>query len=154
MPSINVTVLVSFGRVSSVKNAPAYLFWTPPYSLFLLFSKKYLFKDKETHNIYMIQECTICNHSKYLLRMSPVFYYKRKKKWSDSVLWQKPLHHTEKSKKQRGNIKKTPSKIWFFYYTTIADQLRTVSWGNSSHPTGVVKPVYKRSTFLLTAIAV
>ena len=27
-------------------------------------------------------------------------------------------------------------------YTTIAERLRTVSWGNDSHPTGVVKPVY------------
>ena len=29
-----------------------------------------------------------------------------------------------------------------FDYITIADRLRTVSWSNSSHPTGVVKPVY------------
>ena len=28
-----------------------------------------------------------------------------------------------------------------FDYTTIADRLRTVSWGNDSHPTGVVIPV-------------
>ena len=40
-----------------------------------------------------------------------------------------------------------------FDYTTIADRLRTVSWSNSSHPTGVVKPVYERSTFPLTATA-
>ena len=33
-----------------------------------------------------------------------------------------------------------------FDYTTIADRLRTVSWSNSSHPTGVVKPAYERST--------
>ena len=38
-----------------------------------------------------------------------------------------------------------------FDYTTIADRLRTVSWSSSSHPTGVVKPVYERSTFPLTA---
>ena len=38
-----------------------------------------------------------------------------------------------------------------FDYTTIADRLRTVSWSNSSHPTGMVKPVYERSTFPLTA---
>ena len=38
-----------------------------------------------------------------------------------------------------------------FDYTTIADRLRTVNWSNSSHPTGVVKPVYERSTFPLTA---
>ena len=39
-------------------------------------------------------------------------------------------------------------------YTTIADRPRTVGWSNSSHPTGVVKPVYERSTFPLTATAV
>ena len=41
-----------------------------------------------------------------------------------------------------------------FDYTTVADRLRTVSWNNSSHQTGVVKPVYERSTFSLTATAV
>ena len=41
-----------------------------------------------------------------------------------------------------------------FDYTTIADRLRTVSWSNSSHPTGVVKPVYGRPTFPLTTTAV
>ena len=35
-----------------------------------------------------------------------------------------------------------------FDYTTIADRLRTVSWSNSSHSTGVV---FERSTFLLIA---
>ena len=39
-------------------------------------------------------------------------------------------------------------------YTTNAGRLRTVSLGNSSHPTGVVKPVYERSIFPLTATAV
>ena len=29
-----------------------------------------------------------------------------------------------------------------FDYTTIADRLRTVSWGNDNHPTCVVKLVY------------
>ena len=41
-----------------------------------------------------------------------------------------------------------------FDYTKIADRLRTVSWSNNSHPTGVIKPVYERSTFPLTAKAV
>ena len=35
-----------------------------------------------------------------------------------------------------------------FDYTTIADRLRTVSWGNDSHPTGVFKPVYGIPSFL------
>ena len=55
---------------------------------------------------------------------------------------------TEKSKKQRDNTNKN------FDYTTIADRLRTVSWGNNSNPTGVVKPVYGIPTFPLTTKAV
>ena len=58
---------------------------------------------------------------------------------------------TEKSKKQRDNIKNATKN---FDYTTITDRLRMVSWSNSSHPTGVVKPVYERSTFPLTATVV
>ena len=49
------------------------------------------------------------------------------------------LTPTEKSKKQRDNTKNATKN---FDYTTIADQLRTVSWGNDSNPAGVVKPVY------------
>ena len=40
------------------------------------------------------------------------------------------------------------------YYTAIADPLRTISWGNDSHPTGVVKAVYGIPTFSITAKAV
>ena len=58
---------------------------------------------------------------------------------------------TEKSKQQRDNIKNATKN---FDCTTIADRLRTVSWSNSSYPTDVVKPVYERSTFPLTATAV
>ena len=39
-----------------------------------------------------------------------------------------------------------------FNDTAIANRLRTVSWSNYSHPTGAVKPVYERSTFLLLNI--
>ena len=72
---------------------------------------------------------------------------KRKMKRSDSVLWQKPLHpqKIQKATWQHKNVTK------ILDYTTIADRLRTVSWSNRSHPTGVVKPVYERSTFPLTA---
>ena len=70
-------------------------------------------------------------------------------------IWLSPMTKaptpTEKSKKQRDNTKTQPK---IFDYTTIADPLRTVSWGNDSHPTGVVKPVYGISTFPLTTIAV
>ena len=55
---------------------------------------------------------------------------------------------TEKSKKQRDNIKNATKN---FDFTTIADRLRTVSWSNSSYPTDVVKPVYERSIFPLPA---
>ena len=41
-----------------------------------------------------------------------------------------------------------------FDYTTIADRLRTVSWSNDSHATGVNKPVYGIQTFPLAAKAV
>ena len=55
---------------------------------------------------------------------------------------------TEKSKKQRENIKHDTKN---FDYTAIADRFRTAIWSNSTYPTGVVKPVYERSTFPLTA---
>ena len=58
---------------------------------------------------------------------------------------------TEKSKKQRDKTKNATKN---FDYTTIADRLRTVSWENDSHPTGVVKPVYGIPTFPLTTKAV
>ena len=52
---------------------------------------------------------------------------------------------TENPKKQRVNTKKRHQN---FDYATISDGLRTVSWSNNSHPTGVVKPVYERSTYI------
>ena len=54
----------------------------------------------------------------------------------------------QKAKWQHENATKN------FDYTTIAYRLRTVTWGNDSHPTGVVKPVYGIPTFPLTAKAV
>ena len=61
-------------------------------------------------------------------------------------IWLSPMTEaltpTEKSKKQRVNTKNATKN---FDYTTIADRLRTVSWGNDSHPAGVVKPVILRS---------
>ena len=52
---------------------------------------------------------------------------------------------TEKIQKATWQHKKATKN---FYYTTIADRLRTVSWSNNSHPTGVVKPFYERSIYL------
>ena len=55
-------------------------------------------------------------------------------------IWLSPMTKaptpTEKSKSTKN-----------FDYTTIADRLWTVNWGNDSHPTGVVKPVYGIPTF-------
>ena len=75
---------------------------------------------------------------------------KGKRRRSDSVLWQKPLH-PQKSPKSNVTTEKRQQNL---DYTTIADRLRMVSWSNSSHPTGEVKPAYERSTFTLTATAV
>ena len=61
----------------------------------------------------------------------------------------RPYTH-KKSIKHRDNIKNATKN---FDYTTIEDRLKTVSWSNSSYPTGVVKPVYERSTLPLTITA-
>ena len=62
----------------------------------------------------------------------------------------KPHIPTENSKKNGQHKNATKH----FDCTAIADRLRTVSWSNNSHPTGVVKPVYGHTTFPLTAKAV
>ena len=58
---------------------------------------------------------------------------------------------TEKLKKATWQHKNATKN---FDYRTIADRPKTVSWGNDSHPTGVVKPVYDIPTFPLTEKAV
>ena len=71
-----------------------------------------------------------------------------KKRRSDSVLWQNPLYQ-QKIRKQKDNTQ-TPPK------TSITQRLRTNlgrSVGVTSHPTGVVKPVYGYPTFPLTTKA-
>ena len=78
-------------------------------------------------------------------------WYQEKKEeiWLSPVTKNSYTHRTiQKATWQHKNATKN------FDYTTIADRLRTVSWSNSSHPTGVVRPVYERSTFPLTATAV
>ena len=64
---------------------------------------------------------------------------KRKRKRSDSVLWQKPLKPTEMSSGQNDNTNNSTKK---FDYRAVADRLRTVGWSNYDHPTGVVNLVY------------
>ena len=82
---------------------------------------------------------------------TPGFLLQEKKE----EIWLRPM---TKAPTPHRNIQKTTwqhKKLHQnFDYTTIADQLRTVSWGNSSHRTGVVKPVYEHSTLPLTTIAV
>ena len=53
----------------------------------------------------------------------------------------------------KGNLT-TQKRHQKFDYTLIADRLRTVSWSNNSHPTGVAKPIYGIPTFPLTTKAV
>ena len=77
------------------------------------------------------------------------FLMKRKRRRSDPVLWQNPLYQ-QKIRKPKDNTQ-TPPK------TLITQRLQTDlgrSVGVTSHPTGVVKPVYGYPTFLLTATAV
>ena len=78
-------------------------------------------------------------------QLTSIFAAHRRKRYDKS-----PYTH-RKIKKATWQHKNTTNK---FDYTTIADRLRTVSWSNSSHPTGVVKVVYERSTFPLIATAV
>ena len=47
---------------------------------------------------------------------------------------------TEMSKGQSDNTNNATKK---FDYTAVADRLRTVSWSNYSHPTGVVYRFYR-----------
>ena len=64
----------------------------------------------------------------------------RKRKISDSALW-KSLY------KQKIKKRTTSKRHQNFDYKTIADRLRTVSWRNNKHPTGIIKPVNGYPTF-------
>ena len=75
---------------------------------------------------------------------------KRKRKRSDSILWQTPLH-PQKTLKSKATTQKRHLNI---DYTTIAKRLRAVSWGDDSNPIGVVKPVCGIPSFPLTTKAV
>ena len=76
--------------------------------------------------------------------------FKRKRKRSDSVLWQTLLYQREiqKTNWQHQNAIKNAD------FTTIADLLRTVSLSNNRYPAGVVKPVYGYPTFAIPTYAV
>ena len=77
---------------------------------------------------------------------SPKSPSKRKRKISDPVQSDKSPYTDRKIKKTNVTTQKRNHKN--FDYTTIADRFRTVSWGNDSHPTGVVKLFWIRGTSL------
>ena len=66
----------------------------------------------------------------HILDLNPpgIFLSPKRKRRSDSVLWQNPLYQQkiQKTKGQHTNATKN------FDYITIADRLRTVSWSNKS----------------------
>ena len=76
------------------------------------------------------------SHSQYV-KMLSFPHMKRKRKTSDSVLWQKPLH-PQKNKKSNATTQEHHQRLWQLSDTTIANRLRTVSSRNESQPTGVV----------------
>ena len=61
------------------------------------------------------------------------------------ISWEKGRNLTQSYDKSSYTDRKkhdnTKNATQNFDYTTIAYRLRTVSWSNDSHPTGVVKPV-------------
>ena len=70
----------------------------------------------------------------------PRFRERRGKKEGDlTQSYDKSPIPTENSKTKGQHTNATKN----FDYVTIADRLRTVSWSNDSHPTGVVKPGLK-----------
>ena len=99
-----------------------------------------------TYKLYI--QCYDLKKRGYRSRVPNKWQEKKEEIWLSSMT--KAPTPTEKSNKERDNTKNATKN---FDYSTIADRLRTVSWGKNSHPTGVVKPVYERSTFPLTATA-
>ena len=72
--------------------------------------------------------------------------YFENEKWiqeKKEEIWLSPMTkaptQTEMSKGQNDNTKYVTKK---FDYRAVADRLRTVSWSNYGHPTGVVNLVY------------
>ena len=78
-------------------------------------------------------------------------FIERKGKRSDTAIWQIPLNDW-----QCIYVKwhKDATNTFDYACTTITDRLRTVSWSNNSHPTGVVNLRFKGPTFPLPLMAV
>ena len=91
------------------------------------------------------------NSSILMMSSSRNLFLERKRRRSDSdLLYDKTPIPTENSKINGQHKNATKN----FDYTTIADRIRTVSWSDNSHPTGMVIPVYGYPTFPLTIKAV
>ena len=71
-----------------------------------------------------------------------------REKWRDLTQSYDKRPYTHRKMKKATRQHKNATKK--FDYTTIADRLRTFSWGNDSHPTGVVSPVNGILTLPLT----
>ena len=92
---------------------------------------------------------TFCTLVVHILYKDISYHAKWKRKRSNSVQWQKPIHRQKSPKSNVTTTRKNATKN--LDYRTIADRLRTFSWGNDSHPTGGVYPVYGIPTFPLIA---
>ena len=100
--------------------------------------------DEETNNSYIV--ILNFNRETHTCNMIYINRCKRKRKRSDSVLRQKPLHPEKNPNKQCDNTKKPPK-------TSMTQRLQTDlgrSVGVTTTTTGVVKPVYERSSFPVT----
>ena len=81
-------------------------------------------------------------------RYAPLNYFSREKGRDPSKSYGKRLYSHRKIKKVTRQHKHATKN---FDKTTITDRLRTVSWSNNIHSTGMVKPVKGIPTFTLTA---
>ena len=122
-----------------------------------IFIKTYLFITFLSWSLIYITQHSMTNIAQFLdvqksnleLNIPIILEKKRKRRRSDPVLWQNPLYQ-QKIRKPKDNTQTQPK-------TSITQRLRTDlgrSVGVTSHPTGVVKPVYGYPTFPLTAKAV
>ena len=146
--AIPLTLIVAYMRGGStftadvMKQAPGtHYLYEPLHDLIVRY------EEGRTHHLYE-RDRIVSNigvvHSELWWTMSNVVSlhwvlwssgFRGKRKRSDSVLWQKPLHQ-QKCQKGKMTTQTTPQKSSI--YTAVADRLRTVSWSNYSHPTGVV----------------
>ena len=92
----------------------------------------------------------VCSHSVRAITSYPLVWSGEEERDLTQSYDKSPYTHRkiQKATWQHKNATKN------FGYSTIVDRLRTLSWGNDSHPTGVVKPVYGIPTFPLIAKAV